>query len=117
MLPLGSVAGSVATWGFRGAVAGLSVDLGRSLFVRSFDLRNTLINAVHGVAIGVIASTFGTGAAVGAFVFAAAVSIIALGIENFAPHGDQAFEYAFKMRAAATLLGAVFGSVIGGVIG
>jgi hypothetical protein len=115
MSALVSVAGSVATWGFRGAVAGFSVDLTRSLLTPGFDLRNTLINAVHGVAIGIIASTFGTPAAVGAFIFGATVSVFALFIENFAPD-NHVFEYALKMRAAATLLGAVFGSVIGGVV-
>ena len=105
-----ALVGTIVSWGVRGAVAGFACDLARSFVDTRLDLRNTAISAVHGVAIGIIGSFFGTGAALGAFVFSAFVVVPSLFAENF-PGSNDRLEAGIKLRAIATLLGAAVGSI------
>lgn len=110
-MSVGAVVGNLLAWSLRGAVGGFAIDLGRSLLVKKLEPRNTLICAVHGLAIGIIGSTLGTGAAVGAFLASTIVAIPALLFENLPTQQDGGVLVGLNIRLVATLVGAAVGSI------
>jgi hypothetical protein len=110
-MSIAAVAGSLFKWGLRGAIAGVAVDLGRTFFQNKFEPRNTIISAVHGLAIGVIGNTIGTGAAVGAFIASSFAVLPALFFENVPVDHDEGIKMGVKIRLVATLIGTAVGSI------